>query len=58
MLTGTVFVDNRTFEVTIDPDGQYSVAELDPGRVPDRRPDLDDGLFEILDVPDALRWRR
>ena len=34
VLTGTVFFDNRTFEVTIDPDGEYTVAELDPAAFP------------------------
>jgi hypothetical protein len=54
VLTGTVFADNRTFEISLDPDGQYSVAELDPSAFPTDDPIFDDARFEILNVPDAL----
>ena len=54
VLTGTVFADNRTFEISIDPDGQYSIAELDPSSFPTDDPIFDDARFEILNVPDAL----
>jgi hypothetical protein len=53
VLTGTVFADHRTFEITIEPDGQYSVAELDPGAFPTDDPQLDDLHFEVLEAPDA-----
>jgi hypothetical protein len=52
VLTGTVFADNRTFEIGIEPDGQYSVAELDPGAFPTDDPDFGGLQFEVLDVPD------
>jgi hypothetical protein len=52
VLTGTVFADNRTFEIGIEPDGQYSVAELDPGAFPTDDPDFGGLQFEILDVPE------
>ncbi|WP_157899482.1 reprolysin-like metallopeptidase [Luteitalea pratensis] len=54
VLTGTVFADSRTFEISIDPDGQYSVAELDPGAFPTDDPVVDDVRFEILNVPDGF----
>ena len=57
VLTGTVFADNRTFEISIDPDGQYSVAELDPSSFPTDDPIFDDAHFEILNVPGRPRYR-
>jgi hypothetical protein len=54
VLTGVVYADNRSFEISIDPDGQYSVAELDPASFPTDDPVFDDGRFEILNVPDAF----
>ena len=45
--TGTVFLDGRSFEITADPDGDYTIAELnaaafpadaDPLDAPTRRP--------------------
>lgn len=53
VLTGTIFADNRTFEIAIEPDGQYSVAELDPGAFPTDDPQFDDFRFEVLEAPDA-----
>jgi hypothetical protein len=54
VLTGTVYADNRAFEISIDPDGQYSVAELDPSSFPTDDPAFDDTRFEVLNVPEAL----
>ena len=34
VLTGTVFADHRAFEITIEPDGDYAVAELDSAAFP------------------------
>ena len=51
VLTGTVFFDNRTFEVTIDPDGQYTVAELDPAAFPTDDPISNRPQPEIIDAP-------
>ncbi len=42
VLTGTVFADHRTFEITIDADGEYSVLELDTGAFPTDDPDAED----------------
>ena len=53
VLTGTVFTDNRVFEVTLEPDGQYAVAELDPGAFPTDDPPFDDVQFEVLQAPDG-----
>lgn len=54
VLTGAVYADNRSFEISVDPDGQYSVAELDPTSFPTDDPVFDDGRFEVLNVPDAI----
>jgi hypothetical protein len=54
VVTGTVFADNRTFEITIDPDGQYTVTELDPGAFPTDDPMFDDFQFEVLEAPDSF----
>ena len=42
VLTGTVFADDQTFEITLEPDGQYAVTELDPGAFPTDDPVADD----------------
>jgi hypothetical protein len=52
VVTGTVFADNRTFEIGLEPDGQYSIAELDPGAFPTDDPDFGGLQFEVLDVPE------
>lgn len=52
VLTGTVFADNRAFEVTLDPDGQYAVTELDPGAFPTDDPPMPTRPFEVLGDPD------
>lgn len=54
VLTGTVFTDNRAFEIGLEPDGQYSVAELDPGAFPTDDPLFDDIRFEVLQDPDSF----
>jgi len=54
VLTGAVYVDNRSFEISSDPDGQYTVAELDPTSFPTDDPVFDDGRFEVLNAPDAM----
>lgn len=54
VVTGTVFADNRTFEITIDPDGQYTVTELDPGAFPTDDPMFDDFQFDVLEAPDGF----
>lgn len=51
VLTGTVFADNRTFEIALEPDGQYSVAELDPASFPTDDPVTDGLQFEVLNDP-------
>jgi hypothetical protein len=48
VLTGTVFSEAGVFEIGLEPDGQYSVAELDPGAFPTDDPMFDDLQFEIL----------
>jgi hypothetical protein len=47
VLTGTVFSESGVFEIGLDPDGQYTVAELDPGAFPTDDPMFDDLQFEI-----------
>lgn len=54
VLTGTVFADHRSFEITIDADGQYTVAELDPTAFPTDDPEFDGAQFEVLGDPDSL----
>lgn len=54
VVTGTVFADNRTFEIGLEPDGQYSVAEIDPAAYPTDDPDFGGLQFEVLDVPDIF----
>lgn len=54
VLTGTVFADGRTFEIGLEPDGQYSVVELDPGAFPTDDPDTGGLVFEVLDVPENM----
>jgi len=54
VMTGVVYADTRAFEISIDPDGQYSVAELDPTSFPTDDPLFDDGRFEVLNVPENL----
>ena len=51
VLTGTVFADHRTFEIAIEPDGQYSVTELDPGAFPTDDPFYEGPQFEVLADP-------
>jgi hypothetical protein len=51
VLTGTVFADHRTFEIAIEPDGQYSVAELDPSAFPTDDPVFERPQFEVLADP-------
>ena len=41
VMTGTVFLDGRSFEITSDPDGDYTIAELDPAAFPTEDPPLD-----------------
>ncbi len=53
VLTGTVFADHRTFEITLEPDGQYAVAELEPGAFPTDDPPFEDMSFDVLDAPDG-----
>ena len=47
--TGTVFMDGRSFEITADPDGDYTITELnaaafpadtDPVEAPDEAADV------------------
>jgi hypothetical protein len=38
VLTGTVLADGRSFEVTSDPDGDYTITELDPAAFPTEAP--------------------
>ncbi len=45
VLTGTVFADGRSFEITSDPDGDYTIAELDPAAFPTEDPPLDRSRF-------------
>ena len=54
VLTGTVYADHRTFEMTIEPDGQYRVAELDPAAYPTDDPFFDGAQFEVLEAPDGF----
>ncbi len=55
VLTGVVYSESGVFEIALDPDGQYSVAELDPGAFPTDDPMFDDLQFEILaDADDAV----
>ncbi len=54
VLTGTVFADHRTFEIGIDPDGQYTVAELDPSAFPTDDPHFEGPQFEVLDDPESF----
>lgn len=51
VLTGTVFTDNRTFEITLDEDGEYEVIELDPAAYPTDDPEHD--AAAVADVADA-----
>jgi len=51
VLTGTVYVDNRTFEITLDEDGEYNVAELDPAAYPTDDPEHD--AAAVAEVGDA-----
>lgn len=51
VMTGTVFADGRVFEIGLEPDGQYSIAELDPGAFPTDDPEFDDIRFEVLEDP-------
>lgn len=53
VLTGTVYVDDRAFEITIEPDGHYAVTEIDPGAFPTDDPPMPTRPFEVLGVPDA-----
>lgn len=53
VLTGTVFAGHRTFEIAIDTDGQYSVAELDPDAYPTDDPAFDGVEVQGPEVPDA-----
>ena len=54
VLTGTVFADHRTFEIVVEPDGEYSVTELDPAGFPTDDPEQDELQAEVLDAqPDA-----
>lgn len=48
VLTGTVFADNRAFEITIEPDGHYGVTEIDPGAFPTDDPPMPMRRFEVL----------
>ncbi|WP_396627659.1 hypothetical protein [Luteitalea sp.] len=41
VMTGTVFADGRVFEIGLEPDGQYSIAELDPGAFPTDDPEFE-----------------
>ena len=43
--TGTVFLDGRSFEITMDPDGDYTIAELNPAAFP-----VDEDPLEAPDV--------
>ena len=54
VMTGVVYADNRAFEISVDPDGQYSVAELDPAAFPTDDPIFDDSRFEVLNDPGNL----
>jgi hypothetical protein len=54
VLTGTVFADHRTFEIAIEPDGQYSVAELDPAAFPTDDPFYEGPQFEVLADPGSF----
>jgi hypothetical protein len=59
VLTGTVFADHKVFEITVAPDGQYSVTELDSAAFPSDDPpvdaaDVDAGEAPGADVEDAL----
>ncbi len=50
VLTGTVFADNRTFEIAIDTDGLYTVAELDPAAYPIDDPPFDGAQAQLPDA--------
>lgn len=54
VLSGTVFTDYRSFEIGIEPDGLYSVAELDPGAFPTDDPLEFRGQFDILQDVDGF----
>lgn len=48
VLTGSVFADDRAFEITVEPDGHYGVTEIDPGAFPTDDPPMPIRPFEVL----------
>ncbi len=52
VLTGTVFVDNRTFEITLDADGDYSVVEIASEAYPTDDPEHDEAEAAVPDAAD------
>ncbi|WP_239488671.1 reprolysin-like metallopeptidase [Luteitalea sp. TBR-22] len=51
VMTGTVFADGRVFEIGLEPDGQYSIAEIDSAAFPTDDPEFEGINFEILEDP-------
>ena len=51
VLSGTVFADNRSFEISLDADGLYSVIELDPAAFPTDDPIVPGAAGAALEVP-------
>jgi peptidyl-Asp metalloendopeptidase len=57
VLSGTVFADHRTFEISVDESGEYSVVELDSASFPTDDPEFDESGLQVpdaVDLPDAV----